>query len=175
MPFLRALAERYPAALGPGKDTGKGLLVQAYLLPHRIAEHRVEVAAGSDSEASRPAFYAHRRERRGLGNRQVAQPHGVEELEDGGVGADAKREGEHSGDGEPPTLAQGAHRKADIPQQIPGAPLIALPVCSPVRARVGALTTCVRVLVGRVTNLLSHPSACPSYAEGCSNVVSHTT
>ncbi len=141
----------------------------------------------------RPAFDAHRRERRGVGNRQAAQAHRVEELENRGVGTDAEGQGEHRGEREAPALAQGAQREADILQQILGAPLIALPVCSAVTvrvslplvavavccralARLGTLTARVRIWVERVANLLGHPCACPNLGpEGCRGVLSHIT
>ena len=69
---------------------------------------------GPDSEYSTRANQAI-----GMVERQRPQHHRVDDAEDGGVGADAERDGEHDGEREQRRLAQHSNRVAKIVQHGP--------------------------------------------------------
>ena len=68
------------------------------------------------------------------GKRQRAQQHGMDDAEDGGVGADAEREGADDDRGEPRCAQEGAHRESGVLPEVvepPERPRIAMQLLCP--------------------------------------------
>ena len=85
----RAAAADEERSVSPGKHGGKRSLMRSNLLPQRISDLGVDV--GRHAEAVN-AFGADFGQFLRIGNRQASQSDGVNQLNDGGVCADAESE-----------------------------------------------------------------------------------
>ncbi len=92
------------AAATPCRDLGEPLLTFTDLLPHR--ECQLRVLAGELAGAPLAVGNPHSPQLFGVFHRNSAQPDRVDELEDGGVGADSQRESQNRYDGKPWTEAK---------------------------------------------------------------------
>ena len=96
----------------PREQVREGLLALAQLLPLRIRQIRVGPAE-LPRRADAPG-HAHDRELPRMAHGQRAQPQGLDQLEDGGVGAGAEREREQRDGGEARRSTQHAPRVAQV-------------------------------------------------------------
>ena len=96
------------AIFAPGKSARKDVLMIVDLFPNCIGEIEIAVAAAGRVEVRELDQFV------GILSREHAKDDGVDEAEDGGVGADAERESEDGGGGEGWSFAEGAEGVANV-------------------------------------------------------------
>ena len=120
-PGSRTLSPPSASVIDPF-DVARDLLESARLLPPVLEVRGRDVVARLRVQ---PIVLPDRHEAAGIAERQRAQQHGVDDREDGGVGADAERERQHDDRGETGALAHQAQRIAKILEQHVETPLLA--------------------------------------------------
>src|SRR6185369_17472024 len=103
------------AARRPRERAGKGLLMCAQLLPDRPGQPAV--GTGVEPHPAVAADDPDLGQLLRIADGQAPEPHGIEYLEDGGVGADTEGEGQRGHDGEPGTAPQRAERVANVARE----------------------------------------------------------